>query len=735
MITCEPFNDIGVMRVSGTMPNGDVTVVREVAGQVDVPLRGGIFALTSGALDLDDTEAPLGVPITYRVSVSSIPDESRVIQQNMLLTPTFTHGQQGWLPGTGRTMTLESDATAHSATVAHVTGNGSGVAAAAAPTYVGHVDSTVFTNASYTLTPPTTGGTAIATNDWMVLVHQQVSSVAAPATPAGWTLIEDLTVGTLRQLTWTRKRLAGDTGYTVTVTSGALAIGSLLWVRGATQDEMVQAPTITGNGSRSTLTTGITSVLGSRLTVSLFSADTSVASNPPVSGSVAGATWRYTDGSGTNPRSLTVGTDSATDGGNTGPVTTTYDTTVTSGIATSLSFQAAGSVTNRIIATFKSDLLVAAATPYLLTGRFRFVTGGLTKWSEIKTIGTWQQVKTAKATWLAARGSSSTTDPNYTNLFLSIVNPATGAYYVAPVQVYVAAESRLDQWTDFSVLFSTPVDIPATAVIRLMHGSQLKEYAIDWYLDEFGITPGDQYVNHDTLYWFDGDTPPPTGSEGRLDPVGNWQATVNDASITWAGAAGNSTSLYQSASAMVGTTTCVLDTWISDVFPCEPVLLSDPINSTISMWTGLIHVDTLTHPSKQAIHQIINRAAAVAISQVRGWETGSLQLLTLTIPQRNELVSMVGSGRVLLLRNPIPDYPENNWYLALGDITEERPIPNQRLPERLWTVPFVRVERPTGIIEASVSATWQSVSDVGTWGQVKTDRDSWLGVLLGVPAS
>jgi hypothetical protein len=88
-----------------------------------------------------------------------------------------------------------------------------------------------------------------------------------------------------------------------------------------------------------------------------------------------------------------------------------------------------------------------------------------------------------------------------------------------------------------------------------------------------------------------------------------------------------------------------------------------------------------------------------------------------------------------LLRNPIPDYPENNWYLALGDITEDRPVPNQRVTVREWTMPFVRVERPSGLIEAGGGRTWQQIKDLGTWQTVRDTNQDWLSVLAGSSVS
>jgi hypothetical protein len=513
-VECQSFVDRGFMRVSGLTPNGDTVVTREVDGMPTVLLRGGALNITTGGFSLDDTEAPLGVPLTYRAVVSGITTTDRVIQQNLMPTPTFTHGVQGWTAGSvNRTLSVVADATAHSASVGFVTGD--------------------------------------------------------------------------------------------------------------------------------------------------------------------------------------------------------------------------GTATSRVIAKGKTSALAVASDPYLFTGRFKFVTPGLRTWADVKAVGTWLQVRTAYATWLIARGTQSTVPGDYLQLWLSIVNPVTSADYITPVQVRLGTEGMVNTWIDFSALFTVPAGgIPATAEVRLSHGTTAKEYAVQWYLDEFGITPGIQR-QHSTLYWFDGDTTVPAdATEYQFGP--GWTAAAGTASITWAGTAGNSISTFYGPVGLQGTTAgCQMDASDTSLaLPCEPVLLSDPVNVNMVSWVGLIHIDALTHPSKQTVHQIINRAAPVAISQVRGWETGTITVLTMTSQHRALLLTVIRSGRVLLLRNPVPEYPENNWFLALGDITEDRPVPNQRVTVREWTMPFVRVERPTGLIEASSGRTWQQVKDSGTWDNLRNTTPDWLGVLI-----
>ena len=136
MITAATFNDRGLVQVSGAVPNGPALVQRVVDSFPPYTLRGGNLNVALGGLVLEDSEAPLSLPLKYQVTVSPT---DRLVQQNLVLTPTMLHGRQGWTPGVNRNMNVVSDPSALSAMVAQVTPNPAGVAGAAPPTVVGSV--------------------------------------------------------------------------------------------------------------------------------------------------------------------------------------------------------------------------------------------------------------------------------------------------------------------------------------------------------------------------------------------------------------------------------------------------------------------------------------------------------------------------------------------------------------------------------------------------------------------
>ena len=88
-------------------------------------------------------------------------------------------------------------------------------------------------------------------------------------------------------------------------------------------------------------------------------------------------------------------------------------------------------------------------------------------------------------------------------------------------------------------------------------------------------------------------------------------------------------------------------------------------------------------------------------------------------------------SRILYFRNPDPRYPETGWYLHIGDVTWSR-VGDQygAMPERVWSVPFVRVERPEGLIAASSAIDWGYIKANYTWEQLRTMREDWLDAAL-----
>lgn len=371
------------------------------------------------------------------------------------------------------------------------------------------------------------------------------------------------------------------------------------------------------------------------------------------------------------------------------------------------------------------------ATTYLVMGKIRFSTPNVFNWLDVKGIGTWAQVKAAKATWAAVLSTEPIIGSGiFTQVFVSL---ASGASAVgATIEAINVPMNLTGNWTTFAVYLTTPSSIPAGTRLRILHGPSVREKAISWELDRFTMQL-QSITNHAyKLDWFNGDTITPARPADYLVHNQLWEAVTADADITWEGTVGNSVSRFTGPSKVSTSADITLGAPdISEV--CGPVLLSDPVNSGLGMWFGLGEAGDLDYDANLSLMKVINRPDYIASSLARSGPQPSMLLLTKTLDERALALKIFASGRVLYLRNSDISYPENNWYIALSTITEIRTLPDARRPERTWSFNYTRVERPTGMIEASSGVKWSDYKAAGvTWGQLR-GREDWLDVLVTSP--
>jgi hypothetical protein len=462
----------------------------------------------------------------------------------------------------------------------------------------------------------------------------------------------------------------------------------------------------------------------------------SVSTTAVASKDVTGSTWQYTQGQGTSPQTSVVAAFSGTNAGLVPATRIVYpqppvptNGTITTGIAIQIGVQALAPSAPRIIAKAKTALLPADTRPYLMTGRFKFNSTDLWIWQDALNKGSWSDIK-LMGDWATVRGASAAAGTDYIRLFVSIMDPGGNIYYIQPVQVITITAPQMNTWIDFSFYFTTPVDIPATAEIRFLHGTNTREFGVEWWFDEIGITPPSDTENNLHLYWFDGDSKVPANAEDYMLPEGIWDPLSTDSYMAWTGTVGNSTSVWYGPSIVTTTTTCQLEVPTGNY--CDPVFINDPVSPQRNQWFSLIGIGDLDYAARQTLHNIINRAPVTAVSQVRQWASGTLTLMTRTLAERSMALQVFESGQIVFYRNPDPAYPESSWYLAIGNAKESRLGPDHRRPERLWDIPFARVERPSGLIDVQTGRIWQTIKDENAnWMATRTKNDDWLGVLTG----
>lgn len=104
---------------------------------------------------------------------------------------------------------------------------------------------------------------------------------------------------------------------------------------------------------------------------------------------------------------------------------------------------------------------------------------------------------------------------------------------------------------------------------------------------------------------------------------------------------------------------------------------------------------TVDHDISQEVVRILGRPDPVVVSNRRQYESGTLNLLTLSHDERRSLLALLEAAPVITFSPHKPFYGfDNVWYLSVGKITETRPSPRPWEPARRWALDVQRVEAP-----------------------------------------
>lgn len=140
-----------------------------------------------------------------------------------------------------------------------------------------------------------------------------------------------------------------------------------------------------------------------------------------------------------------------------------------------------------------------------------------------------------------------------------------------------------------------------------------------------------------------------------------------------------------------------------------------------------------TRPARAGTYGVIGKRLPVVRTMRRGGPAGVLKLKLTTAAEWTVLCDLIDDGYPLLLRLP------SGWvfsaaYLAIGDVEPEQPSGIATDPLMNVTLPWVQVDRPTGLAQAGPGQTWADVAAVyATWSAVQAANPTWLDVEDGVP--
>ena len=720
-----------VLSSQETVPNGNLLITRTLKG-VPSEVRSGSFDVVTGGFVVEDPEAPFGQPLTYTV-VDTVSGTIRTIQTNRCLNPKGATNTNNWAAGPGRTLAQET-ATAlipprDAVTSLAIGPNTAGSASAQyADRRIASCQPSGFGPGTYFVSGQVFYNSPDLWN-WTD-VKAQGSWASLKASKSSWAQVRSSSSLTAQQAFTSLFAAVLDPNLTTTVLRRNLVStpsfeGNALgyWGTYSGHGGATSASVITGSSIAVGLGTHY-----ARCTWTTAQTDTSYNGGffsellPVTAASVyTGSGWIRCN----KAQTVHAQIDWKNSAGST--ISSSYgpDVVLAAGTAQRISITGtapAGAV-NAVLC-----LYVAVTGTAMAVNDYLEIDGALFEASA--SLGTYFDGTTA------AVGATTYSWTGTAYASASVAQVTDYAAWVPPFQILGAQVGLGGNWLTFSAVVTIPAGAPANCRLAFMHGSSQREFAVSWHLSTVMVCLNSEMASGGGLTYFDGDSALPANPAANMLPGTDWVDNSGDASMAWTGTANNSPSVFSGPSKVAASTNLTLSAPTS--LPAKaPILLSDPVAPQLALWFELQKFGTLTYPARLNQYDVLSKSYRIAVSQVRGKPTGQMTLMTYTDSDAEVAEVLFASGRILLFRNPDPRYQEPYLYLAIGD-TAKDPLADgaENQPQRLWTVPFTVVERPTGLIEASTVVTWaMAKSGYVNWLDIFSARTNWLDAALVAPGA
>lgn len=110
---------------------------------------------------------------------------------------------------------------------------------------------------------------------------------------------------------------------------------------------------------------------------------------------------------------------------------------------------------------------------------------------------------------------------------------------------------------------------------------------------------------------------------------------------------------------------------------------------------------------------------------------GSISFMTKTLAAAERVYELFTAGGPLFLQLPSV-YGWQDAYIQPGDLTRDYLYPDQRMPHRIWSVPFTVVDATTGPTQGTECANWCAVAETfPTFADMVGSGGTWLDVAQG----
>lgn len=137
---------------------------------------------------------------------------------------------------------------------------------------------------------------------------------------------------------------------------------------------------------------------------------------------------------------------------------------------------------------------------------------------------------------------------------------------------------------------------------------------------------------------------------------------------------------------------------------------------------------TLRHGISRDIQRVWGRPDPVVISGVREMPSGTLNLVTVTLAERENLLAIIQNGSTIAFSPLKPSYGlDGVSYFAVGEVNESRVTDLAVEPTRRWSLDVQQVTPPpSGYKFPSYGKTWREFRD-DTW-RVQGTRQWWEAI-------
>jgi hypothetical protein len=160
--------------------------------------------------------------------------------------------------------------------------------------------------------------------------------------------------------------------------------------------------------------------------------------------------------------------------------------------------------------------------------------------------------------------------------------------------------------------------------------------------------------------------------------------------------------------------------------------LKDPTVPALNFVLKVTALPELTRDLPTGTFYVAGRTYPVVTTGKRFAPTGDLSAYTETFAERQAMLNILSSGRVLQLSTP-DGYGLGAYYVAVGTAVEARKTAINTNPVRQWALPLTVTDRPAYVSSAASGNTWGDVvSNYSTWADVIRLKATWNDLIAAV---